>query len=285
MTASKYLLNRDSKESARLIAQHEWLGELVGCNVHPTITSTLLKDPQSGGKLRIADVATGTAIWLLDLAKTLPSDTQFHGFDISAAQFPPSEARPSNVSLHEHNVTEPFPEEYIGSFDLVAVRLITAGLRGDDWTKAVKNVESLLRGYLQWIEPVHSSMQVFNSKPGAPNAATRRAVHFFLEAYKHTLYPGPLQLPDLCESHGLEELALEVFPTDHYRDFERVRSQGKPFLSGACNVMMPMIVKHCDVKEEEVKSVLDRAMEELDGDLYLRSEMQFMVRRKKSASE
>lgn len=94
--------------------------------------------------LRIADVATGTAIWLLDLAELLPPDTQLYGFDISAMQFPEPDARPSNVFLFEQNVVNSFPLEYHGTFDIVAVRLITAGLRGDDWDRAVENINDLL---------------------------------------------------------------------------------------------------------------------------------------------
>jgi len=120
-----------------LIEQHDWLKKLLGCNVHPTI-------PTNTRSLRIAAVATGTGIWLLDLAKSLSSDTDFYGFDISTKQFPAEEGRPSNVFLYEHNITNPFPEEYHGTFDIVAVRLITAGLRGDDWDGAVKNVNDLL---------------------------------------------------------------------------------------------------------------------------------------------
>jgi ubiquinone/menaquinone biosynthesis C-methylase UbiE len=120
-----------------LIEQHEWLKSLLGCNIHPSI-------PTSTPGLRVADVATGTAIWLLDLAKILPSDAQLYGFDISTKQFPAPDDRPSNIFLHEQNITNPFPEEYHGVFDIVAVRLITAGLRGDDWDKAVKNVNALL---------------------------------------------------------------------------------------------------------------------------------------------
>ncbi|EMR61345.1 putative -like methyltransferase protein [Eutypa lata UCREL1] len=281
MSDSKYLLNRDAKESARLISQHDWLKTLVGCNIHPAIST-------NKPALRIADIATGTAIWLLDLAQSLPSDTQFFGFDISEAQFPAPEARPSNVSLHQHNVTHPFPEEYHGSFDIVAVRLITAGLRGDDWAKAVQNVSALLKpgGYLQWIEPIHSSLQVFNSKVGAPNAATRKAVDCFLEAYKKTLYPGPLQLPALLQEQGLEELALEVFPSDHFHDFEKVRSQGKAFLSGALTAMAPYLVGDgsSGLTAEHLKEVVKQSEAELDGGIYLRSEMQFIVRKADTAS-
>ena len=46
--------------------------------------------------------------------------------------------------LHEQNITKPFPEKYHGFFDIVAIRLITAGLRGEDWDAAVKNVNALL---------------------------------------------------------------------------------------------------------------------------------------------
>lgn len=117
----------------------------MGFNVHPNIS--IPGNPPPATPLRIADVATGTAIWLLDVAKTLPKETQLYGFDISAAQFPPLEARPSNVSLHEHSITKPFPTEYHGTFDLVAVRFVTAGLRGDDWDAAVQNVKALLSAF------------------------------------------------------------------------------------------------------------------------------------------
>lgn len=124
----------------RLIAQHDWLKELVGCNVHPSI-------PIDKSGLRIADVATGTAIWLLDLAQTLSTETELVGFDISTQQFPAPDERPSNIELHEQSVLNPFPDRYHGYFDVVAVRLITAGLRAGDWEVAVENVSKLLSMY------------------------------------------------------------------------------------------------------------------------------------------
>lgn len=107
---------RQFTNSLRLIEQHDWLQKLRGCNVHPAI-------PTNTRGIRVANVATGTAVWLLDLAKTLPANAQLYGFDISTAQFPDLEARPSNVFLYEQSVTSPFPEEYHGFFDIVAVRL------------------------------------------------------------------------------------------------------------------------------------------------------------------
>ena len=134
---SKYTKDRKYPNNIRLIEQHDWLKRLLGCNIHPAI-------PTNTPGIRVADVATGTAVWLLELAKTLPLDAQLYGFDISTLQFPAPEACPSNVFLHEQNITKPFPEKYHGFFDIVAIRLITAGLRGDDWEAAVKNVNALL---------------------------------------------------------------------------------------------------------------------------------------------
>ena len=131
---------------------------MVGCNIHPSIPI-----PNTGtSSLRIADVATGTAIWLLDLASTLPSSstTEFYGFDISTKQFPAPEDRPANVSLYEHNVLNPFPEEYHGTFDVVAVRLITAGLRTSDWETAVENLCTLLSTHPPFFDILSLSLHV-----------------------------------------------------------------------------------------------------------------------------
>ena len=75
---------------------------------------------------------------------------------------------------------------------------------------------------------------------------------------------------------------MEVFPSDHFPDHEKVKSQGKDFLSGVCTAMLGYIIGDgsSGLTEEKVKDVVKRSMEELDGGLYLRSEMQFVVRKK-----
>lgn len=136
-------------------------------------------------------------------------------------------------------------------------------------------------GYLQWIEPVHSSIKAYTCKAGAPNAATRKAVDYFQQAYSKVLYPGPLQLPELLKKHQLQEVATEVFATDHYHDFEKVRNQGKLFLSGALTAMASFIVNdETGPTAEQLKETVQESMKELDGDLFLRSEMQVLIARK-----
>ncbi|KAM7199966.1 putative methyltransferase protein [Rhypophila sp. PSN 637] len=235
------------------------------------------------------------------------------GFDISTAQFSAPEMRPSNLQLHEHDVTKPFPEEYHGTFDIVAVRLITEGLKGieddGDWGAVVKNVAALLKpgGYLQWIEPLHSSLNVY-SRPcgyggGVSNQWTREAIELFQKGYMKTLFPGPLQLSALCQRHGLDELTLEVYPTDHYSDFQEMRRQGVNFLAGSISAMMDHIVDDDEEEtpeengetagetetvawvkwtKERVEEVVKEAREELQRTeaLFLRWEMQVIVARK-----
>lgn len=81
----------------------------------------------------------------------------------------------------------------------------------------------------------------------------------------------------------MEDIALELYPTDHYSDFEMVRTQGKEFLAGACTTLTPFIVGDgsSGVTAEYIQDIVKKSMEELDGDLYLRSKMQFIVRRKR----
>jgi hypothetical protein len=84
--------------------QHYLWKQRQGFLVHPSI-------PIHTGSLKIADIGTGTGIWLLDLASTIPSSTQLHGFDVDLSQCPPKEWLPSNVSMQLLNIYEEVPEE------------------------------------------------------------------------------------------------------------------------------------------------------------------------------
>ncbi|KAL8837307.1 MAG: hypothetical protein Q9170_002564 [Blastenia crenularia] len=149
-----YMLPRDAQESQRLDAQHEYMLQMShGHLTHPSIPLHQLKT--------VADVATGTGLWLRQLAKNspLPPPTEgtgpnFVGFDISPQQFPPGGSLPSNVAFVVHDFGQEFPVEYHEKFDLVNVRLVSYAIQGVDLEKVVGNIIQLLRpgGYLQWQE-------------------------------------------------------------------------------------------------------------------------------------
>lgn len=121
----------------------------IGYLLHPSIA------PNLPSNARIADVATGTGIWLKDLAKVSPPTYSFHGLDISAEQFLPAESLPENVSLGFLDFKKPIPKELCGTFDLVNVRLIIISMGPlEIWRETLMNLMTLLKpgGMLTWTD-------------------------------------------------------------------------------------------------------------------------------------
>ncbi|KAK1517937.1 uncharacterized protein CCOS01_12194 [Colletotrichum costaricense] len=48
---------------------------------------------------RVAEIATGTGIWLRDMAKLLPSSPELRGIDMDTTKFPPPSDLPPNIFL------------------------------------------------------------------------------------------------------------------------------------------------------------------------------------------
>ncbi|MCJ1399344.1 hypothetical protein MMC11_002546 [Xylographa trunciseda] len=145
-----YILGRDSQESRRLDIQHEFTRRWGhGRLIHPSI---LLTDLHA-----VADVGTGTGIWINEVAELLNSQdrtSDFIGFDVSAEQFMPAAARVPGVKFEVHDVFKPFAEKYRGKFDLVNVRYLAYGISEKSLPSIMNSLSELLRpgGYLQWQE-------------------------------------------------------------------------------------------------------------------------------------
>lgn len=102
---------------------------------------------------RIADLATGTAIWPLDIARTFPN-AQINGFDISLQQSPPAEWLPENVTVSEWDIFSDLPAYLEGVFDVVHLRLLLLVIRNNDPRPVLKNAMTMLKegGWIQWDE-------------------------------------------------------------------------------------------------------------------------------------
>lgn len=151
---SVYTLNGGAKgdEEDRLVRQHRDVFIRVTKTLMPNHIKahlTSLRRP-----VAIADVATGTGIWLTELARELPADTRLDGYDFDTSKFPYSEGLPSNVKLTFANGLEPFARELQGQYDLVHVRLVMFGLKADQWELMAANLRTLLQpgGWLMWDE-------------------------------------------------------------------------------------------------------------------------------------
>jgi hypothetical protein len=110
----------------------------------------------------IADIATGTGIWLREVAHELHSQSEPNdarrklecvGFDISDAQFPPqweetNESGKGEARYELADINKGFAKEWWGKFDVVHLRLLIVALTVDKIENAVKNVLMLLSMFI-----------------------------------------------------------------------------------------------------------------------------------------
>ena len=153
MTSAKeaYMLPRNPAEIVRLNSQHAFLHQLAhGQFVHSSIPRSDIHS--------VADVGTGTGIWLQELAasNTFNCDEAFLGkqiggfeyvgFDISAAQFPSDWGMvdEGGIKFVVHDAAKSFPARYHGKFDLVNVRLLSYAVKVEDLRSVVENVVEIM---------------------------------------------------------------------------------------------------------------------------------------------
>ncbi|KAB8343168.1 hypothetical protein FH972_022758 [Carpinus fangiana] len=184
-----YLLDRtNATETARLNAQHEGYITALGYHIHPAI---LAAHPPTAA-LKVAEVGTGTAIFLQDLAAAHPSWT-LHGFDISDAAYPPPVARPTSLALHLHDAKTPFPAEWHGVFDVVHMRLLTVAMGArEDWTRVARHAAQLLRpgGALQWCESNYNPTFLRTAAARAEDAGVTLRMQEVFDGLYHVLGPA-----------------------------------------------------------------------------------------------
>ncbi|OHF02874.1 methyltransferase domain-containing protein [Colletotrichum orchidophilum] len=157
-TDTIYNLNRgsidDERERLAYNHFHVWL-PLTGDLLPPHILSALRA--QEGRPPRIADVATGSGVWLTSVSEIVPPRSELYGFDFDQLKMPtppmpPPQQQQPTLEFRKHDVLQPFPAEFRGTFDLVHVRLLALGLKKDDWDVAVGHLRALLApgGWLFW---------------------------------------------------------------------------------------------------------------------------------------
>lgn len=159
-----YPLARDYIDFNRLNLQHHLWKDIFGYSLSPRI-------PRDRKSLKIADVGTGTGVWLLDVHSQLDSsaETELVGFDTDITQVGPKEWLPKNLSLRQWSVFDDVPEDLVGTFDIVNVRLIVFVIE-EDPVPVLRHLLKLLKpgGYLQWCEIDLESQHVETIAPGIP---------------------------------------------------------------------------------------------------------------------
>ncbi|KAJ4498584.1 S-adenosyl-L-methionine-dependent methyltransferase [Lentinula lateritia] len=146
MVKSHYILPSDDPEITRLNLQNQLLTREV-CDGKLIFAPAELEHGD-----QVLESGTGTGIWLLSLAETIPPTISFTGIDIHTRLFP--QEFPSNVSFIQRSITN-LPAEWTKRFKIVNQRLLIGGLTRKEWKKAIQEIHRVLvpGGWLQCIEP------------------------------------------------------------------------------------------------------------------------------------
>ena len=212
-----YSLPRDPSERSRLDLQHTAWSAAVNYLLHPRIRASLPCDAQS---VNIAEVGTGTGVWLHELSASCPTGWTFTGYDISDAQFPTAVNGASHTVRFEIlNILTPIPEHLKGTCDVVHIRLLVCGLVGADWTTLAKNVLELLKpgGWIHWHEGDLPSMKVLQSGSGASTRACKRLVELGIANSQRVGKFMPHDVVGLFKTvaaAGYEDCAVDEFASD-----------------------------------------------------------------------
>ncbi|KAL7893063.1 S-adenosyl-L-methionine-dependent methyltransferase [Trichoderma sp. SZMC 28014] len=199
--ADDYVLGREYSEGLRLETQHLLFNIHNGYTIDPKIPIT--------PEMKIADMGTGTGIWLLDLARQVPSTVRLDAFDISDRQFPHKDSRPENISFRILDAFSQVPDELIGKYDVVHLRLWCCIVRDCNTAALIRHATQLLKpgGYLQWDEADLDKMHIKGAEAEAAAAISRAA-----QAIAHFDYSWIEDLPNRSKEAGLEVLKFEIEP-------------------------------------------------------------------------
>ena len=248
----EYMLGRSYAAASRLNFQHYLWKDSLQFNVHPSIP--IPKDA------RIADVATGTAIWLIDVARENPT-AQLDGFDIDISQAPPQQWLSPNITLKTWNIFDSVPEQMIGIYDVVHVRLIVLVVQKSDPRTILRNLLRMLKpgGYIQWDELNYPGTHVRNSN----SLSHTPALHKLREmVYSRGRNDWTLQLSEFFTEEGL--LDTMVY---HFQDSsELARANGEQHLLTMEEFASSLAkMDHSEEATEIFRLIQDVGLEVLNG--------------------
>jgi SAM-dependent methyltransferase len=214
MTApDPYVLGRSASERTRLLTQHAIWTRTIGALLPASL-------PALPAAARIADIGTGTGVWLRDVAAVSPATHAFVGYDISDAQFLAADELPANVALRVADFKEPWPQDVRGTFDVVNVRLIIISLGAlPVWRAVLENLLTLLKpgGVLVWTEGNFLTARGYRGQEAAStpgHALTAAQTQFNARLVDRFAYSFPTPFARLLEDAGMRGVSEDVLSTD-----------------------------------------------------------------------
>ncbi|APA10311.1 hypothetical protein SS1G_07231 [Sclerotinia sclerotiorum 1980 UF-70] len=192
--------DRSHIAACRLNLQYYLWKEALQFVVHPSI--------QLSNESVVADVATGTGAWLLDVARDFPQ-AQLHGFDNDVRQAPHKSWLPSNVSVRHWDIFTDLPDDMVGKYDYVHVRLLVLVLNGNPQS-FIQKLLTMLKpgGYLQWDELDCVNMHVKKSNPELQTPALEQIREM---SWANGRHDWTVKLPDFLQEAGFQDVKMQYF--------------------------------------------------------------------------
>ncbi|KAI9035229.1 S-adenosyl-L-methionine-dependent methyltransferase [Aspergillus affinis] len=154
-------------------------------------------------------------IWLIDLAETSPPSVHLDGFDITLDATPPSKWLPDNMTLQHWDVrTEP-PREWMGTYDVVHIRLFALVFDDRQLSSLLKILRKLLKpgGYLQWAEVDMSSCRIEKTHSSSKVDAMIELLRHCNKEYIKEEWSWCPKLPDMFLREGFENIRQHIWET------------------------------------------------------------------------
>ncbi|KAK2599127.1 hypothetical protein QQS21_005388 [Conoideocrella luteorostrata] len=170
---------------------------MFGYNLHPSV-------PREGPSLKIADVGTGTGVWLLDLRQELDPTAELVGIDVDISQAAPKQWLPENISLREWSVFTDVPDDLVEMFDIVNLRLFSFVIENDP-APVLRKLTRLLKpgGHLQWSETDVRSCRIDTSSPDVPTDALTELWEQTVQNDPRLYHSWARDLPQVLKTEGL----------------------------------------------------------------------------------
>nr|URT29631.1 AmpA [Beauveria felina] len=189
--------------AGRLNLQFYLWKDALKFNIHPTILPSLSKTAV------IADVASGSGIWLIDVSRQLP-EAQLDGLDYDLNQAPHQGWLPKNVKTRFLDLLADIPDDLVGKYDYIHTRLLVLVVESQNPRPIIRNLYKLLKpgGYLQWdeLDTVNATVKKVDPKLQAP--ALDQLLDWSCAEGRHD---WTVKLPQFLADEGFHDTTIDFY--------------------------------------------------------------------------
>lgn len=200
-------------------------------------------------------------IWIRDAREAAGADNEWVGTDIEAQWFP--KEMPADTTYQRQSMTEPWPQEWIESFDLVHSRMALPGVGVTPLENAVKNLIGLVKpgGWIQLVE-----MEWNDWKMGPEGTILRNAIkELFTTVSAGQGVDLREKLIPMFKEAGLENIDYTIIKTPfgaHASDKIRSASEASLFATAMGVSMTTKMLPPISIPREQLDAMPQKALDE-----------------------